>query len=68
MSEQTAVSKVEELLNEPASVSDDAGSVQNIRIQDAIAAEEHLARKAASTAKNARFGFGVAVLRGPRQY
>ena len=37
---------IENLLDAPASVSSPSGSVTNIRISEAIAADEHLSKKA----------------------
>ena len=57
---------IENLLDAPASVSSPSGSVTNIRISEAIAADEHLSKKRFSGSPFA--AIKRATLTGPRHY
>ena len=57
---------IDTLLDNPKSVSSPSGSVTNISIPEAIAADKHIARKAITA--NPFFGIKRAIARGPRHY
>ena len=61
-----AETRIEEALDKASSVSVDGMSVSNRSIAEIIAADKHLARKAASTA--GALGIRMGVMRGPGQY
>lgn len=59
---------VSDLVNKPRSLTTDGGTVAEISIQDAIAADEHLAKKAAVSAKPKNMGIRIGILRGPGHF
>ena len=54
------------MLDDPHAVSSDAGSVTNRSIRDAIALDEHMAKKEATKSK--RMGIRIGRFIGPRHY
>jgi len=60
--------KIEEMLDDPESVSSDAGNVTNRSIPDAIAMDKHLAGKEGVTAKTKYMGFRLGRFTAPEHY
>ena len=60
--------KIEDMLDDPASVSSDAGNVTNRSIPDAIALDKHLAGKEGVTAKTKYMGIRVGRFTAPEHY
>jgi hypothetical protein len=68
MSSTTRTTKLEEMLDDPAAASSDAGSISNRSLQDAIALDKHLSGKESVTNKAKRMGFRMGVFRAPEHY
>jgi hypothetical protein len=66
MADKTRTQKIEDMLDEPQSVSSDAGSLTNRSISDAIALDKHMAKKEAVTSR--RMGIRIGKFIGPRHY
>ena len=64
--EKTRTQKLDDMLDEPQSVSSDAGSVTNRSIPDAIALDKHMAKKEAASAS--RMGIRIGKFIGPGHY
>lgn len=64
--EKTRTQRLDEMLDEPQSVSSDAGSVTNRSIRDAIDLDKHMAKKDA--AASPRMGIRIGKFIGPRHY
>jgi hypothetical protein len=60
--------KIEEMLDDPASVASDAGNVTNRSIPDAIALDKYLAGKEGVTAKTKYMGFRMGKFLAPEHY
>ncbi len=65
---KTRVEKLDEMLDEPQSVSSDAGNVNNRSIPDAIALDKYLTQKESITAKPKRMGIRMGRFRAPEHY
>ena len=63
---------IKDLAQKPKSVETDGGTVVEVGVQSAIAADEYLAKKTASEATGSaapkRMGFRMGVLRGPGHF
>jgi len=59
---------LEDMLDEPQSVSSDAGSVNNRSIPDAIELDKYLTGKTAVSAKPKYMGIRFGVMRAPEHY
>lgn len=64
--DKTRTQKLEEMLDDPQSVSSDAGSVTNRSISDAIALDKHMAKKEAASSR--RLGIRIGKFVGPSHY
>jgi len=64
----TRAQKIEDMLDDPQSVSSDAGNVNNRSIPDAITLDKYLTQKESITAKPKRMGFRMGVFRAPEHY
>lgn len=60
--------KIEDMLDDPDSVSSDAGSVNNRSILDGIALDKHLAGKEGVAAKTKYMGFRLGRFKAPEHY
>lgn len=64
----TRAEQLEEMLDDPDSVSSDAGSVNNRSIPDAIELDKHLTGKDAVSNKAKYMGIRMGIFRAPEHY